>query len=214
MKISKRKIGILLVFIIVILIEGISFATYQSGVKDNQNDSKLIETKKRVDADAAYLSEEEQEVLDLINEYREKNNLPKLQPFSELQKVSKIKAEDIVDNNYFSHVSPRLGTPFEMLVDNNIEYTKAGENLAGNETPEKAVEAWINSKSHRDNILDSDFEYTGISVIESPVYGKVFVQTFIGIITFKYINPLKKTNKEFKMLIKLNIRKSKLSKHQ
>ena len=181
MKISKRKIGILLVFIIVILIEGISFATYQSGVTNNQNDSKLIETKKRIDADTAYLLEEEQEVLDLINEYRDKNNLPKLQPFSELQKVSKIKAEDIVDNNYFSHVSPRLGTPFEMLVDNNIEYTKAGENLAGNETPEKAVEAWINSKSHRDNILDSDFEYTGISVIESPVYGKVFVQTFIGI---------------------------------
>ena len=96
MKISKRKIGILLVFIIVILIEGISFATYQSGVTNNQNDSKLIETKKRIDADTAYLLEEEQEVLDLINEYRDKNNLPKLQPFSEFLIV-----EIHVKNNYY-----------------------------------------------------------------------------------------------------------------
>lgn len=75
----------------------------------------------------------------------------------------------------------RSGTPFAMLHNNGIEYRIAGENLAGNISPEKAVEAWINSELHRDNIEEKNFEYTGICVIESPKYGKVFVQIFLGI---------------------------------
>ena len=42
----------------------------------------------------ANLSEEEQEVLDLINEERENNGLSKLQPYEELQKVAKLKAPE------------------------------------------------------------------------------------------------------------------------
>ncbi len=68
-----------------------------------------------------------------------------------------------------------------MLRNNKISYKIAGENLAGNTTPKKAVEAWINSTSHRENILEEDFTYTGIYVIESKTYGKIFVQLFIGI---------------------------------
>ena len=92
-----------------------------------------------------------------------------------------MKAKDIVDNEYFSHNSKNLGTPFEMIQNNGIEYRIAGENLAGNITPEKAVEAWINSRLHRENIEEGEFEYTGICVMDSPVYGKVFVQIFLGI---------------------------------
>lgn len=36
-------------------------------------------------------------------------------------------------------------------------------------------------EEHRDNILEQNFNYTGICVIDSPIYGKVFVQLFIGI---------------------------------
>ena len=68
-----------------------------------------------------------------------------------------------------------------MLKSNNIQYTIAGENLAGNINSNKAVEAWINSPTHKANILEEEFKYTGISVIESPVYGKVFVQIFLDI---------------------------------
>ena len=53
--------------------------------------------------------------------------------------------------------------------------------MAGNISPEKAVEAWINSPTHKENILEERFAYTGISVVESPVYGRVFVQMFIGV---------------------------------
>lgn len=180
MKISKMKIGILLIFISFILLESISLATYQNMIED-ELERNIIEEKieKSVEKNTVSLTEEENKTLELINKYREQNGLNELEPFLELQEVSKLKAEDIVENNYFSHTSPNLGTPFEMLEENGIDYIIAGENLAGNITPEKAVEAWINSPAHRDNILEEKFQYTGISVIESPIYGRVFVQLFM-----------------------------------
>ena len=137
--------------------------------------------KVKIELEEVILTDEEQRTLDLINEYRVQNGLRKLKPFSELQEVAKLKAEDLVNNEYFAHTSAVLGTPFEMLKDNEVTYKIAGENLAGSTTPEKAVEAWINSTSHRENILEERFEYTGIYVIESPVYGSIFVQLFIGL---------------------------------
>lgn len=177
MKVSRRNIVTLFIFVMFILIETISFATYQSTVQEEQEKKQVIE---QMIKQEATLTQEEQETLDLINEYRKENGLSELKTFSKLQDVAKIKAEDIVNNEYFSHTSPNLGTPFEMLESNNVEYAIAGENLAGNITPQRAVEAWINSTSHRDNILESKYEYTGICVIESPIYGKVFVQLFVG----------------------------------
>lgn len=182
MKISRFKPGILVVFVIFILIEGISLATYQTVVLAQIEENNTISAMRtKIGLEEVNLSEEETRTLDLINEYRKQNGLKELKPFSEIQYVAKIKAEDLVNNEYFSHNSPILGTPFQMLKNNGVTYKIAGENLAGSTTPEKAVEAWINSPSHRDNILEDRFEYTGIYVIESPVYGRIFVQLFIGI---------------------------------
>lgn len=182
MKISRFRPGILIVFVMFILIEGISFATYQTVVLGQIEENNTISAMKtKIELEEVILSDEEQRTLELINEYRRQNGLKELKPFSELQDVAKLKAEDLVNNKYFSHTSPVLGTPFKMLKDNGVSYKIAGENLAGSTTPEKAVEAWINSTSHRENILEERFEYTGIYVIESPVYGRMFVQLFIGI---------------------------------
>lgn len=181
MKISKRKLGILFIFFAFIFIETISFATYQTAVLGEKENSDKIRYKIEIEQEETILSQEEQETLDLINEYREQNGITKLKPIANLQKVAKLKAEDLVNNNYFAHNSPKLGTPFELMESQGVEYKIAGENLAGNITANKAVEAWINSKTHRENILEEKFEYTGICVIDSEVYGKVFVQVFIGI---------------------------------
>lgn len=178
MKVSKRGIAIFFIFVIFILVESISLATYQTTI--TKEEEKIISIEKMIEKHAI-LSEEEKETLELINEYRKENGLTELKALDKLQSNAKLKAEDIVNNEYFSHNSPNLGTPFEMLRSNNVEYTIAGENLAGNITPQKAVEAWINSPSHKENILEEKFEYTGICVIESPIYGKVFVQIFVGI---------------------------------
>ena len=140
-----------------------------------------LEEKQLVNIQGAKLTNEEKEVLDLINEERKEYGLDELVPCEELQRVAKIKAEDLVNNDYFSHTSPTYGTPFDLLKSEGVTYKFAGENLAGNETGPRAVDAWMNSKAHKDNILDTDYTYTGICVVDSEVYGKVYVQFFMGI---------------------------------
>lgn len=182
MKISKLKIGILFFILSILLIETISLAISNNQEEIINKTSTETESKAYiVDEKEPKLSEEEEETLKLINEYRKQNGLEELKTYSKLQKTARIKALDIVKVGYFSHNSPILGTPFELMDKTGIYYNVAGENLAGNISPEKAVEAWINSPAHRENILDKEYTYTGITVMDSPVYGKVFVQMFIGI---------------------------------
>ncbi len=126
------------------------------------------------------LTADEQEVFDLINAKRVANGLSALKIDDELQNVARIKAKDMVDNNYFSHNSPIYGSPFDMIKKFGISYKTAGENIAGNSSNSGAVNAWMNSEGHRANILNSSFNYTGVGVVKSPKYGKVYVQMFMG----------------------------------
>lgn len=126
------------------------------------------------------LTANEQEVFNLINKKRTDAGLSALKIDNELQRVARIKAQDMVDNNYFSHTSPTYGSPFDMIKNFGISYRTAGENLAGNSSNSGAVEAWMNSEGHRANILNGSFNYTGVAVVTSPKYGKIYVQMFIG----------------------------------
>ncbi len=126
------------------------------------------------------LTADELEVFNLINEQRTKNGLSALKIDSEVQNVARIKAKDMVNNNYFSHTSPTYGSPFEMLNSFKVSYKTAGENIAGNSSNSAAVTAWMNSSGHKANILNGSFNYTGIGVVNGSKYGKIYVQMFIG----------------------------------
>ena len=126
------------------------------------------------------MSSDELEVFNLINKQRANNGLATLKVDNEVQRVAKIKAQDMVNNSYFSHNSPTYGTPFEMLKSFKVSYKTAGENIAGNSSNTGAVNAWMNSSGHKANILNSSFNYTGIGVVSSSKYGKIYVQMFIG----------------------------------
>ena len=142
---------------------------------NSSSKSEVMESK-----NTSSLTSDEQEVFELINEQRVKNGLSALKIDEEVQRVARIKAQDLVDNNYFSHTSPTYGSPFDMLKSFGITYRSAGENLAGNSNNKAAVNAWMNSDGHRANILNDSFNYTGIGVVNSPKYGKIYVQMFIG----------------------------------
>ncbi len=131
-------------------------------------------------SNTAVLSADEQEVFDLINKQRTNNGLRALKIDSEVQNVARIKAKDMVQNNYFSHTSPTYGSPFDMLNKFKVSYKTAGENIAGNSNNQSAVTAWMNSAGHKANILNSSFNYTGIGVVTGSQYGKIYVQMFIG----------------------------------
>ena len=126
------------------------------------------------------MNNDEKVVYDLINKQRAQNGLSPLKENSELQRVARIKAQDMVNNNYFSHTSPTYGSPFDMMKSFKISYNTAGENIAGNSNNSSAVTAWMNSPGHRANILNSSFNQTGIGVVTGSKYGKIYVQMFIG----------------------------------
>ena len=130
-------------------------------------------------ANSEELTEDEQEFLDLINANREANGLQALEIDSEVQNVARLKAEDLVQNNYFAHNSETYGDIQNMLTTFGVSYSSAGENIAGNSNLSKAVEAWMNSENHKVNILSESYNYTGIAIAESETYGKIFVEVFV-----------------------------------
>ena len=126
------------------------------------------------------MTADEKEVFNLINQQRINNGLPALKVDEEVQRVARIKAQDMVDNNYFAHNSPTYGSPFDMLNSFKVSYKSAAENIAGNSSNSEAVTAWMNSSGHKANILNSSYNYTGIGVVSGSKYGKIYVQMFIG----------------------------------
>lgn len=134
----------------------------------------------QTDTQTSTMNENEKEVFNLINKQRINNGLQALKLDSEVQNVARIKAQDMVNSNYFSHNSPTYGSPFDMLNSFKISYKSAGENIAANSSNTGAVTAWMNSSGHKANILNSSFNYTGIGVVSSAKYDKIFVQIFIG----------------------------------
>lgn len=150
----------------------------KSNNSNNQNTNNT--TNNTTTNNGSSLTADEKEVFDLINAKRTAAGLSALKVDAELQNVARAKAEDMVKNNYFSHTSPTYGSPFDMMKSFGVSYKTAGENIAGNSSNTGAVNAWMNSEGHKANILNSSFNYTGVAVVKSSKYGKIFVQMFIG----------------------------------
>lgn len=120
----------------------------------------------------------ESEVVRLINEQRAQYGLSALAANQELSQVARYKSEDMAAKGYFSHESPTYGSPFQMMQTFGISYRTAGENIAyGQKTPAEVVNAWMNSSSHRANILNASYTQTGVGFCAN---GSYWTQMFIG----------------------------------
>lgn len=126
------------------------------------------------------MSEDEIELLNYVNITRSNEGINVLKCDARLAKIAKLKAKDMVNKDYFAHNSPTYGSPFDMMRQSDIYFRYAGENIAGNSLIKDAFDEWLKSEGHKKNILNSNFNYTGIAVVPSDVYGKVIVQMFIG----------------------------------
>lgn len=83
-------------------------------------------------ANSFALTEEEQKFLDLINSNRNINGLKNLEVNEEVQNVARLKAKDLVENDYFAHTSETYGNMDNMLTTFSIKHVSVGENIAGN----------------------------------------------------------------------------------
>lgn len=143
-------------------------------------EEKASATNTEIIKENSLLTEDENYLLELINAERRKHNLNDLKIDKELQNIAILKANDLVNNNYFSHTSKTYGSPFDMLKQYNITYKTASENIAGNPNIDAALSSWLNSESHKKNILSNDYNYTGLAIVDSIAYGNIIVQFFIG----------------------------------
>ena len=76
MKISKVKIGILFFIVFIFLIETISISIYK--LQETEKDDIKASKDSIIEDNQSELNEEEQEVLNLINKYRNENGLEDL----------------------------------------------------------------------------------------------------------------------------------------
>ena len=119
----------------------------------------------------------------LTNEEREQNNLPPLKENDLLTEAAVLKAKDMASRGYFAHTSPEGLTPWYWLEQVGYRYTAAGENLAVNFYESEDVDqAWMNSPTHRANMLKDGFTEIGIGVTSGVYQGRntVFVAQFFG----------------------------------
>ncbi len=107
------------------------------------------------------------------NQNRLVNTLPALAVNPLLVEAAQEKADDMVKNNYFAHVSPAGVTPWQWFANVGYDFSAAGENLAVNFSDSADVtDAWMNSPEHRANILNSGFTEIGVATAEGTYNGE------------------------------------------
>lgn len=105
------------------------------------------------------------EIIILTNKERVKNGLGELKENELLNRSAKLKSEDMISRNYWSHNTPDGSETWVFFNKVSFMYQDAGENLSqAFTTPTEVFNAWMVSPSHKENILDSRYTNIGVSV--------------------------------------------------
>ncbi|MCU0678248.1 MAG: CAP domain-containing protein [Candidatus Pacebacteria bacterium] len=122
-------------------------------------------------------------VVDKTNSERDTLSLTPLVRSAVLDEAARLKAEDMAKNSYFAHYSPTGVSPWHWFAEVNYAYVHAGENLAVHFTDSKeVVEAWMQSPSHRANIVNNNYREIGVGTARGRFegYDTVFVVQLFG----------------------------------
>lgn len=122
-------------------------------------------------------------VVNLTNEEREDISAPILQRNTTLDKAAQMKADHMAKNEYFSHYSPDGVSPWYWFDQAGYSYAHAGENLAIHFTDSsEVVKAWMNSPTHRANIVNSQYLEIGVGTAKGTFdgYETVYVVQLFG----------------------------------
>lgn len=110
---------------------------------------------------------------ELVNKKRIEANLPPLTLSSQLSTAATQKAADMFTKDYWAHVSPTGVSPWTFITSSGYDYLYAGENLAKDfNTDKEVVEAWMNSPTHKANILKSEYTEIGLAVMNGKLSGE------------------------------------------
>ena len=105
------------------------------------------------------------EIISFTNEARSTNQLAPLKANSQLDIAAEEKLNDMAIKEYFAHISPTGVTPWFWIQKAQYKYGVDGENLAiGFTTSQDTVKAWLNSPSHKANIMNGQYQDIGVAV--------------------------------------------------
>lgn len=114
---------------------------------------------------------DEKSLLEATNQQRVKHGFSDLELNQQLSEAAQAKAEDMSNRNYWSHETPEGDLPWVFLDKAEYTYHKAGENLAyGFLSSSTTVAGWMNSPSHRANLLDQGYTDVGFGIAHAPNY--------------------------------------------
>jgi uncharacterized protein YkwD len=112
------------------------------------------------------------ELASLTNAQRAAYGLSTLSVDGRLNNASYNKCMDMFANQYWDHTSPSGLTPWYFISQAGYTYIYAGENLAkGFNSSSEIINAWMNSPSHRANILSNNFQDMGTAVMTGNFQG-------------------------------------------
>lgn len=114
-----------------------------------------------------------QKLYELTNKERAKAGLGGLSFNEKLSQAAYKKAQDMFAKNYWAHYAPDGKTPWDFMYGVGYQYEYAGENLAKNFLfSDHVIEAWMNSSSHKENVLKKDYTEIGFAIVNGLLNGE------------------------------------------
>jgi len=106
------------------------------------------------------------ELVNMLNQTRQAMGLNALTENLQLDQAAQLKAQDMVANEYFNHISPSGTTPWYWFSAAGYNYKYAGDNLAiGFYDSAEVYQAWLNSASHKENMISPYYTEVGTAVL-------------------------------------------------
>lgn len=116
---------------------------------------------------------DQKRLIELTNIERQKKGLDPLTENSALDNAAALKAQNMFQENYWAHFAPSGKSPWDFILNAGYKFSFAGENLAKNfYKSDDVVVAWMNSSSHRDNLLNPKYKETGMAVVDGVLNGQ------------------------------------------
>ncbi len=95
-----------------------------------------------------------------------------LNPNDKLSEAAKEKAYDMFAKDYWAHFGPDGEKPWDFITNAGYVYSAAGENLARDfDDSQAVVTAWMNSPSHKENLLNKNYQDIGVAVVNGTLLG-------------------------------------------
>lgn len=126
---------------------------------------------------ALNLSQDRQELLNLINSERQAAGLGTVTLENDLNNLAQEHTNDMVNRDFFGHINPDGETPNDRRLDHQIPMP-VGENLAISPTILYTHNGLMQSGIHRNNILDPTWDKVGIGISLNQNGSLVVAQEF------------------------------------